>query len=81
MLLNKNLLKAAIAKAGYTQERLAERIGISSNTMSSRMVGTSHFNTEEIDKICATLKIDKNSDKADIFLASSSQIWENDVKN
>lgn len=75
-MLNKNLLKAAIAKAGYTQERLAECIGISPNTLSSRMVGTSHFNTDEIDKICSVLHITHNSEKADIFLACPSQIWE-----
>ena len=75
-MLNKNLLKAAIAKAGFTQERLAECIGISSNTLSSRMVGTSSFNTDEIDKICSVLHIIHNSEKADIFLASPSQKWE-----
>lgn len=70
--LNRNLLKAAIAKAGFTQERLAESIGISSNTLSSRMVGTSPFNTDEIDKICSVLHIVHNNEKADIFLASPS---------
>ena len=66
-MLNRNLLKAAIAKAGFTQERLAESIGISSNTLSSRMVGT-----DEIDKICSVLHIVHNNEKADIFLASPS---------
>lgn len=75
-MLNKNLLKAAIAKAGYTQERLAASIGISPNTLSSRMVGTTPFNTDEIDKICDVLHIFGNDEKADIFLASPSQIWE-----
>lgn len=75
-MLSKNLLKAAIAKAGMTQERLAENIGISSNTMSSRINGTSCFNTDEIDKICDTLGIVNNYDKAAIFLASPSQNWE-----
>ena len=75
-MLNKNLLRAAIARAGYTQERLAECIGISSNTLSSRMVGASPFNTDEIDKICSVLHITHNNEKADIFLATSSQNWE-----
>lgn len=78
-MLNKNLLKAAIVKAGFTQERLAESIGISSNTLSSRMVGASPFNTDEIDKICSVLNIIHNSEKADIFLACPSQKWENDI--
>lgn len=75
-MLNKNLLKAAIVKAGTTQEKLAENIGISPNTLSSRMTGASCFDTDEIDKICEVLNIVNNSEKADIFLASSSHIWE-----
>lgn len=69
-MLNKNLLKAAIAKAGTTQEKLAEKIGISSNTLSSRMTGATCFDTEEIDLICEALGIVSTSEKADIFLAS-----------
>lgn len=69
-MLNKNLLRAAIAKAGTTQEKLAENIGISSNTLSSRMTGASCFDTKEIDLICEALGIVNNSEKADIFLAS-----------
>ena len=75
-MLNKNLLRAAMAASGYTQEKLAESIGISSNTLSSRMVGASCFNTDEIDKICSVLSITSNDQKADIFLASPSQIRE-----
>lgn len=78
-MLNRNLLRAAIVASGYTQEKLAETIGISSNTLSSRMVGTSFFNTEEIDKICNVLNITSNEQKADIFLASISQMWEADT--
>lgn len=75
-MLNRNLLRAAIAANGLTQDKLAESIGISSNTLSSRMVGTSCFNTDEIDKICDVLKITSNEQKASIFLASPSQKWE-----
>lgn len=75
-MLNRNLLRAAIAASGYTQEKLAESIGISPNTLSSRMVGSSFFNTEEIDKICEVLNITNNEQKADIFLALPSQMWE-----
>ncbi len=72
-MLNKNLLRAAIAKAGITQGQLAERIGVSENMISSRINGSSCFNTEEIDKICDALNIVSNNEKADIFLASASQ--------
>lgn len=75
-MLNKNLLRAAIARAGYTQEKLADRIGISANTISSRISGKSSFDTDEIDAICLALDINSNNEKANIFLASPSQKWE-----
>ncbi len=68
-MLNKNLLKGAIAEKGLTQGRLAELIGMSENTLSSRMVGSSPFNTDEIDEICKVLEIENNNKKAEIFLA------------
>ena len=71
-MLNKNLLKAAIVRAGFTQEKLAESIGISANTLSSRMSGASCFDTDEIDKICFVLQIVDNGEKADIFLVAPS---------
>lgn len=79
-MLNKNLLKAAIVKAGYTQGKLAKCIGMSANTLSSRITGSSHFNVDEIDRICSVLHIIHNSDKADIFLAVPSQKWEEATK-
>lgn len=75
-MLNRNLLKAAIIRAGMTQEKLAESIGISANTLSSRMSGSSFFDTDEIDKICFALNIADNNEKADIFLAVPSHNWE-----
>lgn len=75
-MLNPNLLKAAIAKRGLNQGKLAEKIGISENTLTSRMQGKSVFNTDEIDIICEVLKISDNAEKANIFLASPSQIRE-----
>lgn len=72
-MLNRNLLKAAMARAGYTQERLAESIKMSKNTMSSRMIGRTSFDTDEIDDICSVLGIVNNSEKAEIFLSITSQ--------
>lgn len=77
ILLNKNLLRSAIARNGYTQEMLAKMLGISANTLSSRMNGDSSFNIDEVDKICKILGIISNSEKIDIFLASESQMWDN----
>lgn len=75
-LLNKNLLRGVLASKGMTQDELAKHLKISANTLSSRMTGASSFTLDEIDKICEVLEITNNSDKANIFLACSSQIWD-----
>lgn len=72
-MLNRNLLKSAMARVGFTQGALAERIGMSENTLSSRMQGASSFNIDEIDKICDVLNIESNDEKAAIFLGPMSQ--------
>ena len=72
-MLDKNLLKCAIVRAGMTQEKLAEAIGISSNTLTAKLLGRSYFDTEEIDRICDVLSITDNNEKADIFLAPPSR--------
>lgn len=72
-MLDKNLLRGAIARAGMTQERLAEAIGISSNTLSAKLLGKSFFDTEEIDRICEVLSIVDDNEKVAIFLAPASQ--------
>lgn len=72
-MLNKNLFKSFIVKKGYTQDTLAEALGMTANTLSSRVTGKSCFDTDEIDRICDLLDITDNNDKADIFLASPSQ--------
>lgn len=71
--MNKNLLRAKIVSAGYTQNKLAKEIGISQNTLSAKINGKSPFDILEIDKICAALKILSGKEKADIFLSDSSQ--------
>ena len=68
-MLNKNLLKGAMASKGFTQGNVAELIGMSENTLSSRMNGTSFFNTDEIDELCKVLDITDNNLKAAIFLS------------
>ncbi len=76
-LLNTNLFKSAFVKKGYNQETLAKALGMSSNTLSSRIKGASCFDTDEIDRLCELLDITDNNEKAAIFLASPSQMWEN----
>lgn len=72
-MIDKNLLRGAIARAGMTQEKLASAIGISQNTLSAKILGRSFFDTDEIDKICEVLSIVDNNEKASIFLASASR--------
>ena len=72
-MLNVNLFKSAFVKKGYNQETLAKALGMSSNTLSSRVKGTSCFDTDEIDRLCDILDITDNREKAAIFLASPSQ--------
>lgn len=67
--MNANALKGRIMEKGLTQEKLAEKIGISQNTMSSRICGHSSFRTDEVKKICRILEIDSSEEKAKIFLS------------
>lgn len=71
-MVNRNLLRASMARIDITQKKLAELIGISSATMSNKMRGKNCFNSEEIDKICAVLGITDNAEKVNIFLSSVS---------
>ncbi len=64
-----NLLRSRLALLGMSQADLADRIGMSKNTMSSRMTGKSSFNLEEVAAICEVLGIIKNEEKREIFLA------------
>lgn len=82
-MIDKNLLRGAIARAGMTQEKLASAIGISQNTLSAKILGRSYFDTDEIDKICDVLSIVDNCEKADIFLAPASRFrdeYNNDLE-
>ena len=43
---------------GYTQEKLAEAIGINESTLNAKLKGKTYFNQVLIDKICKLLNID-----------------------
>lgn len=66
-------LKGKIIAEGYTQESLAAKIGVSRNTLSSKINGRFPFNTVEIEQICKVLHIYDGAEKADIFLTQASQ--------
>lgn len=64
-----NKLKGKIAEAGYSQRSLAEKLGISKNTLNAKVLGKTPFNTLEIEKICKALGIHDPVEKASIFLS------------
>ncbi len=64
----RNKLKGKIVEAGYTQRSLAKEIGMSKNTLNSKVNGKIPFNTDEIERICVTLCIVDPMEKASIFL-------------
>lgn len=66
-----NLLKAAIVRAGFTQGEFAQKIGISQNTLYSRMSGETSFSIDEVDKAKRILSID-NSELLAIFFNDDS---------
>lgn len=66
-----NLLKAAIVRAGFTQGEFAQKIGISQNTLYSRMSGETSFGIDEVDKAKKILSID-NSELLAIFFNDDS---------
>lgn len=66
--MNRNKLSGKIAEHRMSQSSLANMIGISKNTLCSRINGKSVFNTDEIEKICAALEIVSIEEKAEIFL-------------
>ena len=54
---NHSKLLGRIREQGYTQNRLAEDIGINPGTMSLKLNNGSQFATDEIDAICKKLDI------------------------
>ncbi len=64
-MVNTNALRAEWVKKGMTQSQVAERIGISSKTMSNRMK-KKEFGTDEVNKLITLLSI---KDPMQIFFA------------
>lgn len=66
--MNKLKFLGKMVESGYTQKSLAVELGMSENTLGSRINGRSPFDTNEIDKICELCKIQDPIEKATIFL-------------
>lgn len=63
-----NILRGEMVAKGYTVKDVANKMGMSRNTLSSRLNGRSSFDTEEIINICKILDIRDASRKSEIFL-------------
>ena len=64
--MNTNILKGKMAEKGYTQEKLAKEVGISTNSMSRKLLGERQFRLGEVIKICDVLDIE---DPREIFFS------------
>ena len=77
-------LRSRMVLKGYSQRNLVTEINargvkVSENTFSSKMSGKSSFDCDMVDVICDILGIEIPAEKAEIFLAKSSQKWDNKV--
>jgi transcriptional regulator with XRE-family HTH domain len=67
-MVNKNKLLGKIAEAGKSQRLLAQEVGMSVNTLNSKINGKGSFDIEQVVKICNVLNITESDEKAEIFL-------------
>lgn len=72
-MVNTNLLKGAIASAGYTQRSLAPLVNMSENSLNAKVNGRKDFTLSEVFALCQTLAITDPEKKVNIFLPHSSQ--------
>ena len=59
--MNANIIRGKIAERGLTQQKLAEKTGISENSLSRKLSGKRDFRLEEVKRICAILGIENPS--------------------
>lgn len=64
-----NLLRGKMVANGYTVETAAKCLGMSRNTLSSKINGKSEFNADEVIRLCELLHIDDPAQKVEIFLS------------
>lgn len=67
--INRQELKAAIVRAGYTQATLSRKLNISLNSLSSKINGKSRLYLDEVIAICKFLNITEDREKISIFLS------------
>lgn len=70
--MNKALFNQYMVRSGYTQRSLARKMGMSKNTLNSKVNGRSQFNMDEAMLACELMNITDDVTKAGIFLRKSS---------
>ncbi len=58
--MNTQKFKAALVLSGYTQVSIAREIGMSKNTLNSKILGKSRFYVDEVIAINQILKLSKD---------------------
>lgn len=56
--MNANLIRAKIKEKGFTQQEVAQKIGISNNSFSRKLLGKRDFRLSEIRLLCEVLCIE-----------------------
>ena len=72
-MINKNLLMGKIISVGLTQKAAAKKIGMSKNTLNSKINNRIDMHSNEILDLCKLLGITKDEEKVQIFLHEPSQ--------
>ena len=68
-MVNSRRLKSVMVGAGYTQTKMAEELGMSLNSLCSKINNRSEFTIDEVIKICQILSITDDKEKVYIFLS------------
>ena len=69
-MVNKELLMIKIVVAGYTQKKVAEKLGMSKAWFNKKINNKkTYFNTKEIEQMCALLNIKSKNDLIKIFFS------------
>ncbi len=66
---NTEKLKHIISESGYKLDYLAEKCGISRQSLTNKIVNRNLFTAKEIDILCEELKISSLVEKESIFFA------------
>ena len=67
-----NVIRSKMTLLGMSQAKVADKMGISVNTMSSRMQGHTSFTLKEVARLCEILEIQDPEEQKDIFFTAAS---------